>query len=60
MCEVVLNKCLGQHIGNLARGSNREDRDSSFTDMLSKVMVAYVDVLSARAKLWKSCKFKST
>jgi hypothetical protein len=58
--EVVLSKCLGQHIGDLVRGSNREDLDQSFTDMLSKVMVSYVDVLGARAKLWKPCKFKST
>ncbi len=28
--------------------------------MLAKMMVAHVDVLSARAKLWKSCKFKNT
>ena len=58
--EVVLSERFGQHVGDLIGRANREDLDQSLANMFAKVMVAHVDVLGARAKLWKSCKFKST
>jgi len=58
--EVILSECLGKDIGNLISCANGEDLDQSFANVFAKVVVAHVDVLSARAKLWKSCEFEST
>jgi hypothetical protein len=58
--KVVLSKCLGQYVGGLVRCTNREDLDKSFTDVLAKMMVTYVDVLSASAKFRKPGKFKGS
>ena len=58
--EVILSKCFGQHIGDLVGSTNREDLDKSFADMLVKMMVAHIDMLGARMKLGKPCKFESS
>ncbi len=58
--EVILSYCLGQHVSNLIDSSYWEGFDRAILHMFTEVVVADIDVLSAWAKFWKSCKFQCT
>jgi hypothetical protein len=60
MHKVVLSECLGQHVGGLVRCTNRVDLDELIADLLTKVMVAHINMLGARAEFWKSGKFEGS
>jgi hypothetical protein len=51
--EGILWKSLGQSVSDLSICGYRKDLDETFADMLSKMVVAHVDVLGAGTKLWK-------
>ena len=59
-CEEVLGKSLGQHVCNLVFSSNGKDLDEAISNMLTEVVVADIDMLGTRPKLWEPGKFKGT
>ena len=58
--EDILRKGFSKSICDLILGSYWEDLDKPIPYVFAKVMVTYVDVLGARAKLWKPCEFQRT
>ncbi len=56
----ILRKGFSKGVRNLILGSYWEDLDKPVPYVFAKVMVAYVDVLGTRAKLWKPCAFQCT
>jgi hypothetical protein len=58
--EDILRKGFSKSVCNLILGSYWEDLDKPIPYVFTKVMVAYVDVLGTRTKLWKPCKLQRT
>ncbi len=59
--EVILRKGFSKSVSNLIPGSYWEDLDKPISYVFAKVMVTYVDVLGARAKLlWQPTEFQCT
>jgi hypothetical protein len=58
--EDILRKGFSKSICDLIIGSYREDFDRPVPYVFAKVMVTDIDVLGARTKLWKPCKFQCT
>jgi hypothetical protein len=49
--EGILSQWLGQSVSNLVAGADTEDLDDPLVDVLSKVMVAHIDMFGERTKL---------
>ena len=56
----ILSQWLGQSVSNLIIGADGKDLDETFPHVLTKVLVARVDVLRARTKLGQTSKFEGT
>jgi hypothetical protein len=58
--EDILRKGFSKGVCNLILGSYWKDLDKPAPYVFAKVMVAYVNVLGPRVKLWKPCEFQCT
>jgi hypothetical protein len=58
--EGILSQWFGQSISNLVEGADGEDLDETLPHVLTKVMVARVDVFRARTELGQTSEFEGT
>ena len=58
--EGILSQWFGQSISNLVEGADGEDLDETLPYVLTKVMVARVDVFGARTELGQTSEFEGT
>ena len=56
----ILSQWFGQSVSNLIIGADGKDLDETFPHVLTKVMVARVNVLRSRTKLGQTSKFEGT
>ena len=56
----ILSQWFGQSVSNLIIGADGKDLDETFPYVLTKVMVARVNVLRSRTKLGQTSKFEGT
>jgi hypothetical protein len=56
----ILSQWFGQSVSNLIIGADGKDLDETFPHVLTKVMVARVDVLRARTELGQTSEFEGT
>ncbi len=58
--ETVLKQRLGECVRSHGLCAAQEELQNTLACKILKVMPDTVDVLSVRAELWKTCKFKCT
>ena len=58
--KIILCQCFGEGVSNLIFSVNWKNLDETLSNMLTKMMIAYVDMLCPRSKFGKSCQFKCT
>ena len=58
--KIILSKCFGQGVGSLTLGTDWKDLDKASPHVITKMMIAYVDMFGTRTKLGKPSKFQCT